>query len=259
MIMAGGTDIYPALVGRFPTSTVIDITGVDELGGLAAVDDHGRQWLRIGATTTWTALAEADLPSECRALQQVARMIGAAQVQHVGTVAGNLCTASPAGDGIPVLLALQAEVELRSRRGLRRLTIDRFITGYRQTALAVDELITAVLVPLPGAGSRSAFVRCSTRSSLVISLAMVAVAVHRDPRGAIDDVAVAVGACSPVARRMRAVEQAVLAGRRGGWTADDLAGLAPIDDIRCSAAYRIAVVPTLITDALAQCGVQPDG
>lgn len=260
MVLAGGTDVYPALVGRSVPSDVIDITAIAELRGVDRCDVDGRPWLRIGATTTWADLTRADLPPRCAALAEAARLVGAAQVQQAGTLAGNLCTASPAGDGLPVLAALDAEIELRSWRGERRVPIAEFVTGYRSTSLAADELLVAVWLPAPAGHWRSAFVKCATRSSLVISLAMVAVVVGRsDDDGVVSDVAVAVGACSPVARRLASVERAVLAGEHRPWNASDLTELAPIDDVRASAAYRLAVVPTLIDDALARCGVPGDG
>ncbi len=259
LVVAGGTDVYPALVGQPVPDAVLDITSVGGLRGVDTVDGIDGRWLRIGATTTWTDLIDGPLPPGFAALADAARQVGAAQIQHAGTLAGNLCTASPAGDGIPVLLALDAEVELRSERGSRRLPVDQFITGYRRTALADDELVVAVWLPLPPGDHRSAFVKCATRSSLVISLAMVAASIGRDGTGRIIRARMAVGACSPVAVRLRTVERAILDGAARPWTAADLGELSPIDDIRATAAYRLDVVPTLIDDALAQCGVDRRG
>lgn len=257
LVMAGGTDVYPTVVGRDVPADVVDITGVAELAGLGQVDEGGRRWWRIGATATWAEVARATMGPGYRALQEAARQVGAVQVQQVATVAGNLCTASPAGDGIPVLMALDGEVELRSAQASRRCPVAQFVTGYRATALAPGELVTAVWLPEPDGDRRSAFVKFATRSSLVISLAMVAAAVVRDPAGAVTSVSVAVGACSPVAVRLNALERDVVAGWDGRVTAVHLGGLSPIDDIRCSAAYRMRVLPELIRRALHGCGVAP--
>jgi CO/xanthine dehydrogenase FAD-binding subunit len=250
-VVAGGTDVYPALVGRDLPADVLDISAVSELQGIASTPDG----LRIGAGVTWADIAAAALPPGLLALQQAARQVGAVQVQKAGTVAGNLCTASPAGDGIPALLALDARIELASMRGIREMPLDHFVTGYRATAKAADELVTAIVVPREATERISSFVKLGTRAYLVISLAMVAASVGRDDRGRVTSARVAVGACSPVARRLASVEAAVLSGGPVRVATADLHELSPIDDIRCSAAYRLDVVPELVRRALIDCGV----
>ncbi|MEY3342258.1 MAG: hypothetical protein RLZZ269_2169 [Actinomycetota bacterium] len=251
VVVAGGTDVYPALVGRDVPADVLDISAVSELRGIESTPDG----LRIGAGVTWADIAGATLPPGLLALQQAAVQVGAVQVQKAGTVAGNLCTASPAGDGIPALLALDARVELRSIRGARSLPLEDFVTGYRATAKAADELVTAIIVPREATERISSFVKLGTRAYLVISLAMVAASVGRDDRGRVTSARVAVGACSPVARRLASVEASVLAGGPVRVDTSDLRELSPIDDIRCSAVYRLDVVPELVRRALVDCGV----
>ncbi|MGB4909125.1 MAG: FAD binding domain-containing protein, partial [Tabrizicola sp.] len=107
-VLAGGTDLYPG-AGVQLAGSVLDLGSVRGLSGIKI-----GQGLRIGATTPWTAIAEAELPAACRALQQAALQVGGRQVQNAGTIGGNLCNASPAADGVPPLLALEAEVELVS-------------------------------------------------------------------------------------------------------------------------------------------------
>ena len=255
-VLAGGTDVYPALVGRELPEQVLDISRIAGLRGLRIVERNDETVMRIGACTTWTDIAQADLRPGFRALRQVARQIGAVQVQNVGTIAGNVCTASPVGDSIPVLLALDATVELQSQRGTRRVPLAAFITGYRTTVRAPDELVVALEVPISPGDHVSSFVRFGTRSHLVISLAMVAVSVARDSANGIVAARVAVGACSPVAVRLTSVESKVAAGTPVRVDDNDLAELAPIDDIRCSAQYRMTLVPELIGRALAACGVE---
>jgi len=261
VVVAGGTDVYPARVGRDVPEVVLDITRIGDLRGVEeVVAADGARWVRIGACTTWSDLVTADLPSGFAALPEVARQVGAVQVQNVGTIAGNLCTASPAGDGIPVLLALGAEIELRSSAETRRLALDDFVTGYRATALRPDELVVAVWLPIPDGRQQSVFVKFGTREYLVISLAMVAVSVVRTDDGELSDIRIAVGACSPVARRLGKIERLVLAAQRSGVpvavTRSDCEELAPIDDVRCSADYRRDLVPELVGRALVACGVQ---
>ena len=245
-VLAGGTDFYPARVGRAIDENVLDITGIAGLGGIAAT---AKGW-RIGATTRWSELIDADLPPLFDGLKRAARDVGGRQIQNAGTVAGNLCNASPAADGVPPLLALDAEVEIASRRGVRRIALGAFITGNRRTVLAPDELVTAVLVPRVDHPARSAFAKLGARRYLVISIAMAAATLEVDG-GRIVRARVAVGACSAVARRLPALEQDL-----GGAPIDrslvervgpvHVAPLAPIDDMRGSAAYRQDAVLTLL-------------
>ena len=112
-VLAGGTDFYPARVGRPLDDDVLDITAIASLRGVADAGDH---W-RIGATTTWSDLANSDTPPLFDGLKRAAREVGGAQIQNAGTVAGNLCNASPAADGVPPLLSLDASVEIASTGG----------------------------------------------------------------------------------------------------------------------------------------------
>ncbi|MDT3381012.1 FAD binding domain-containing protein [Labrys neptuniae] len=250
-ILAGGTDIFPALGERPLTGAVLDLSAIEGLSGI----EFGVDLIRIGARTTWSAIARAALPPALHALQQAAREVGAIQIQNAGTIAGNLCNASPAADGVPPLLALDARVELRSAKGTRELALADFITGYRRTARRPDELVSAVLVPRSIEAGRSAFLKLGARKYLVISIAMVAVIIACDDEGRIVEARIAVGACSEVARRLTALETALVGTKAGpGLGAmiepEHLAGLAPIDDVRASAEYRRDAVRTLIARTL---------
>ena len=252
-VLAGGTDVYPAHVGRAFTGPVVDISGIDELRRVEFTDDA----YRLGALTRWSDVAAADLPARFDGLRAAARDIGGIQVQHAGTIGGNLCTASPAADGVPNLLALDASVELASPSGRRVLPLGDFLTGYRETALAPDELLTAVLVPRGDEDARAVFLKLGLRRYLVISVVMVAAIVVVEG-GEVREARVAVGACSPVALRLPTLE-----GELGGRPAGDLAGVAtpehlsgltPIDDIRATAEYRRHAALTLVRRALERCG-----
>src|SRR3954463_15097903 len=144
-VLAGGTDFYPARVGRAIDEPVLDITAIADLRGIS----EGSDGWRLGATTTWSAMIETPLPPLFDGLKQAAREVGGRQIQNAGTLAGNLCNASPAADGVPALVALNAQVELGDGTSSRVLPLDRFIVGPRRTALAPGELVTAILVPKP--------------------------------------------------------------------------------------------------------------
>ncbi|HXG26943.1 MAG TPA: FAD binding domain-containing protein [Candidatus Binatia bacterium] len=262
VVVAGATDHYPARVGRLPDEDVLDITAIGGLRGVEAiVGTTGRPdaW-RIGALTTWTDLVETPLPPLFDGLKAAALAIGGLQIQARGTIAGNVCNASPAADGVPNLLALDATVELSSSRGPRAVPIGEFVTGNRRTVRRPDELVTSIVVPaaLDGASARSAFEKLGSRAYLVISIAMVAAVVELGADGRIARARLAVGACSEVARRLPALE-AGLAGRaaaevRSGLEAavraEHVAHLRPIDDVRGTAAYRRDVALELVRRAL---------
>ena len=149
-VLAGGTDVYPAKTARagwgdMRRDGILDISAIDSLRGIT--QEEGR--FRFGALTTWSELRKASLPQAFAGLQAAAREIGGRQIQNRGTLAGNICTASPAGDGIPCLLTLDATVELKSLAGTRVVPMAEFIDGYRHTVLRPDELVTAILVPTP--------------------------------------------------------------------------------------------------------------
>jgi len=253
VIVAGATDHYPARVGRVLDENVLDITAIGGLRDIAEI--HGGWW--IGALTTWTDLVEAPLPSLFDGLKQAALAIGGLQIQARATVVGNVCNASPAADGMPNLLALDAQVELGSARGARRVPIGEFVIGNRRTARGPDELVTGLFVPapVPGTTVRSTFEKLGSRAYLVISIAMVAAVVEVSAHGRIARARVAVGACSEVAQRLPALE-AALAGRPAtGATAalvepEHVAHLTPIDDIRGTAAYRRDAALTAVRRAL---------
>jgi N-methylhydantoinase B len=252
-LIAGGTDIYPARTGRlgWGDPTQKDLLDITALPGLNAIIEDDAGW-RIGCLVSWAQIARADLPPMFDGLRAASREIGGAQVQNRGTLVGNLITASPAGDGIPNLLALDAQVEIDGVRGMRRMAVADFITGYRATALARDEIVVALHVPRM-AQACGGFLKLGARHYLVISIAMVAgVVAVKD--GRIAGARLAVGACSAVAQRLPVLEHALV----GALLRDaasvpqprHLADLHPIDDIRASAGYRRDAALTLLRDLL---------
>ena len=177
-ILAGGTDFYPSLGERLPQGHVVDITALGEIRGVSIEE----QWVRIGGLTTWSEVIRAPLPRCFDALKAAAREVGSfgTDLQNRGTVAGNLCNASPAADGVPPLLALDAEVELASAAGRRRVPLAQFIAGNRKTLRRADEILAAVLVPRRVEDAASAFLKLGARRYLVISISMVAVVLQSD-------------------------------------------------------------------------------
>ena len=250
-ILAGGTDFYPALGSKPLSENVLDINGLAELRGVSETASH----ITIGARITWTELIRHPLPPAFDALKQAAKEVGSAQIQNMASVAGNLCNASPAADGVPALLVLDAEVELASLSGKRVLTLGEFTLGNRKTALRSDEMVTAIRVPKASLAGVSAFEKLGARRYLVISIAMAAARVVVGDDGKVARAAVAVGSCSAVARRLPGLEAALVGLKAGGEIAEAVqaAGfqeLAPIDDVRGSADYRRAAAREIVLRAL---------
>jgi len=252
-VLSGGTDFYPALGDRIPQGSVLDISALPDLRGVWRESDY----FRIGGLTTWTDIIRADLPRCFDALKSAAREVGSVQIQNRGTVAGNLCNASPAADGVPPLLALDAEVELSSSAGTRRMSLAEFIIGNRKTLRRPDELLTAVWVPRTLEDAASAFLKLGARRYLVISISMVtAVVLVNGSR--IARARVAVGSCSVVARRLPMLESDLTgASVRDGLdslvTPAHLAPLSPIDDVRATGEYRLDASLTIVRRALKSC------
>lgn len=252
-ILAGGTDYYPGLRDSAPAKPVLDITAIGELRHIKREDEF---W-KIGALATWSDVIAADLPPSFAGLKLAAREVGSVQIQNRATIAGNICNASPAADGVPPLLTLDAEIELSATNRTRRLPLADFIAGNRATMLSPAEMVTAILVPETSAIGHSHFLKLGARKYLVISIAMAAVRIDTGTDGRVADAAVSVGSCSEVAKRLPELEQAII-GCTGGEAgdavdADRLASLAPIDDVRATAGYRSAAAVELVRRTLLAC------
>ncbi|MEM7188778.1 MAG: FAD binding domain-containing protein [Pseudomonadota bacterium] len=255
-VAAGCTDLFPATERKVLPGDILDITAIDELSGISRTDEG----VRIGATTSWSEILQADLPPALDALKLAATEVGAKQIQNRGTIGGNLCNASPAADGVPPLLIVDAEVELSSAEGARRLPLSEFITGPRQTTRQDRELLTAVCLPLQSLAGRSNFLKLGAREHLVISIAMTAARVVEEG-GVIETAALSVGACGPVATRLPKIESS-LAGTSlntatlGSLVTDETvaATLSPIDDVRADAGYRAGAAAELLRRTLLDLG-----
>lgn len=253
-ILSGGTDFYPALGDRIMHEPVIDVSGLGELRGIS----NGSDGFRIGGLTTWTDIIRMPLPRCFDALKSAAREVGSVQIQNRGTVAGNLCNASPAADGVPPLLALDAAIELSSKAGTRITPLANFIVGNRKTQLRAGELLTGVLIPHGLEDAVSTFLKLGARRYLVISISMVAAMVKVDVDGHILQARVAVGSCSAVAKRLAALENELvgisLRQEIGSLVRPEhLTPLSPIDDVRATAEYRLDAALRLVQRALNLC------
>jgi CO/xanthine dehydrogenase FAD-binding subunit len=252
--LAGGTDLFVYLnFGTLGATRFIDLWPLRELRGIRP----GRHATMIGALTTFAELREH--PAVRRrypSLAGAAREIGGLQNQNRATLGGNLANASPAGDTLPVLLALDAVLELVSVRGARSVPVDEFFLGYRKTALAPDELIAEIVLPLPPRGAFQFFRKVGTRRAQSISKVVFAGLLTRDRRGRVGDVRLAYGSVAPIPVRARRAEGA-LRGRQLDRDAVAAARAAlaeavrPIDDIRSTRDYRAEVAGNLLAQFLA--------
>ena len=186
-VIAGGTDWFPQAGEILTRRALLDVT---QLPGFRGISRGGTGW-RIGAATRWSEVIAADLPPLFDGLKAAARDVGSVQIQNRGTLAGNLCNASPAADGVPPLLTLAARVELVSSAGTRVVPLENFITGVRRTALLPGELVSALLIP--DAEGRGGFLKLGARRYLVIGIALVA-GVISVAEGRITQARLAVGA-----------------------------------------------------------------
>ena len=246
--LAGGTDFFPANVGKPIMDNVLDLTGIKELRTIQQTDEG----FQLGALTTWTDILESQLPSAFDGLKQAAKTIGGVQTQNAGTLCGNICNASPAADSVPNLLALEAEVKLQSVRETRMLPLEEFILGNRKTAKKEDELISGIFIPHPAAKARSNFEKLGSRAYLVISIVMVGVVAELNEQDEILNLKIAVGACSPVAQRLKLLEQEAVGQKLKSVkiVPAHFESLEPIDDIRATASYRKEIIPELLKRAI---------
>jgi CO/xanthine dehydrogenase FAD-binding subunit len=237
--IAGGTDLMVELnFDRARPAAILDLTRVGELRGWSR--DDGR--LRLGAGVTYSEAAAPPLAGLMPALAEASRTVGSPQIRNRGTLGGNLGTASPAGDALPPLLAEEAEVEVASVRGARRLPLTDFLVGPKRNALAPDELIAAVHVSPSGA--RQTFMKIGPRNAMVISVASLALVADRK-RG---ELRAALGSAAPTVRLVRApIEE------RAGFAEQVAAAASPIDDVRGTAAYRRHALRVLASRALERC------
>lgn len=241
-LLAGGTDVMVEVnFGHLNPSHVISLRRIDEL--------HEWEGRRIGAGVTYTRMESGPY----RALAQLARTVGSPQIRNAGTLGGNLGTASPAGDALPFLAAVDAEIELRSTAGVRTVPWDEFIVGVKRTTIRPGEIITAAILPefVP---DRQGFAKVGIRNAMVIS--MVSACLLRSEDGA---TRIALGAVGPTPIRARRAEEMISAESDPSEAAlDEFARLVstdvqPITDHRGTAAYRRHASGVLARRLLERC------
>jgi CO/xanthine dehydrogenase FAD-binding subunit len=252
-VLAGGTDFMVQVnFGHRRPPSVVALRRVAELQGWQQHDGH----VRLGACLTYTQAQEPDLAVLVPALAQASRTVGSPQIRNAGTIGGNVGTASPAGDSLPVLAALDAVVEVASPTGRRSVALDELVVGPKRTTLEPGEIITTVTVPVLRGGQE--YLKVGTRNAMVISVADVALVVDLDGR----TVRCALGSVGPTVLRAREAEAWI--AERVDWDAGRLhdgadaiafgdrvaAAARPIDDHRSTAAYRRHAVGVLARRAL---------
>ncbi len=254
--LGGGTDILVKMrAGHMRPKVLVDIGRID----LDTIHPAGDAVI-IGAMCTMAQLQRDDtVQGDLPALAQSASRVGAAQIQHMATVGGNVCNASPAADTACALVALEARVMLRSVGGVRSLPIRKFLTGPGQTDLEPGELLEAFSIPLPPANVRAhqSFNKVGGRNALVCSLAAVA-GLTRLVDGVVQESRLALAAVGPTCLRPKRAE-ALLAGET---LTDELCRTAaaaaaaesqPIDDHRATGEYRQRLVAALVREHLLEC------
>ena len=251
-IAAGCTDLLPSTQQENLGNNILDISGIKSLRHISF--ENG--FRKIGSGVTWTDLVENnELPKCYDMLKECSLQIGSKQIQNLGTIGGNLCNASPAADGVPCLLSLDASIELLSVNGKRVLKLEDFIKGSRKTELQNNEILSAILIPKEAEIGRSSFLKLGARKYLVISIAMIACKLNLK-KDVISEITISVGSCSAVAKRIKSLENLLI----GKSIKDELTTiilnynyenyLSPINDIRGTNTYRFKASKVLVKDTI---------
>jgi CO/xanthine dehydrogenase FAD-binding subunit len=251
---AGGTDLMVLLeAGRLPHKNYVNIWSLKELRGIEVTDAQ----VTLGALTTYTDVhSHPVLREEFPMLCQAAKETGGIAIQNRGTLGGNIVNASPAADSPPALLAYDAELELVSKAGLRRIPYSGFHKGYKQMDIRPDELLRAIYLPRVTKGLTHYYRKVGTRKAQAISkVCFAAVAAVKD--GNIDHVRLVLGSVAPIPLRCFKTESAVegqpLNSQTIAGAKQSLAGeISPINDIRSTRDYRLQVSLNLLEDFLAR-------
>ncbi len=251
-IAAGCTDLLPSTQQENLGNNILDISGIKSLRHISF--ENG--FRKIGSGVTWTDLVENnELPKCYDMLKECSLQIGSKQIQNLGTIGGNLCNASPAADGVPCFLSLDASIELLSVNGKRVLKLEDFIKGSRKTELQNNEILSAILIPKEAEIGRSSFLKLGARKYLVISIAMIACKLNLK-KDVISEITISVGSCSAVAKRIKSLENLLI----GKSIKDELTTiilnynyenyLSPINDIRGTNTYRFKASKVLVKDTI---------
>jgi CO/xanthine dehydrogenase FAD-binding subunit len=253
-IIAGGTDLMVLMNARLLNAEAfVDIWGLDELAGISDEGDA----IRIGALTTFTELIASPLIQlYMPAMVEASRTVGAIQIQNRGTIGGNIVNASPAGDSLPVLAAFDAEVELGSIRGVRRVGFNQFYNGYRSTVMAPDEVLLAARAPKLKPNEHSFFFKVGTRRAQAIS--KIVMAVKTETHGStIDSINIGLGSVAPTVIRAIQTEAGLTNAVLNVATIEQArrtisSEISPITDVRSTEHYRRAITGNVLAKILYQ-------
>lgn len=246
--VAGCTDLLVTDgLGRAAMDRVLDLLSVPELRGIC----EGATGLEIGATTSFTEIRRhPGIRERYPAMAEAAAVIGGWQIQNRATLGGNAANASPAGDSLPVLLALGATVRLAGPAGTREIPYDDFHTGYRQTALGHGEIVTGFRLPAPAPGTKQRFRKVGTREAQAISKVVVACAAQVEGE-TIRSLRLAAGSVAATPVRLPEAEAEARdrpltpeTARRIAEAA--VAAVTPIDDVRSTAEYRLFALERVV-------------
>jgi CO/xanthine dehydrogenase FAD-binding subunit len=261
VVLAGGTDwivdrhLMP-IDRASAVEVVIDVTGVRDLAAVRFHEAHGETRVTLGGGVTyWTLRQHAELRAALPMLAEMAKDVGAVQIQTRGTLAGNIASASPAADGVPALLALDGEVTLVSAAGTRKVKLESFFVSYRKTVLAKDELIASIDVRVPSPGARVAWRKVGTRLAQAISKVALASVIETDARGLVTRARFGMASVAPITTSLPHVrarlEGAALASVDRAALEEALAeDITPIDDVRSTGEYRMHVAKALVWRAV---------
>ncbi len=256
-LLAGGTELVPRMrAGKLAPEHVVSLSGIGELGGLRFEAAEG---LRIGAAACIREVAEHEaVVQHYPALAQACSLMATPQIRNMATVVGNLANGSPCADTAGPLLVHEARVQIEGSDGKRELPLEEFFLGPREVALGPTEIATAACVPPPPTGSRSSYLRLSPRSRVDVATASAAALVALGEDGRVSCARIAIGAVAPTPLRCLDAEALLDAKpptpERLALAAQAAAEAArPIDHVRASAAYRLAVLPVLVRRALERC------
>ncbi|MEN8241725.1 MAG: xanthine dehydrogenase family protein subunit M [Chloroflexota bacterium] len=255
-IIAGGTDVIPQLAnGRFRTELLVDISYLSEL---SYIKQEG-ELIHIGGLTNYSLMINSTLlQTSAPLLVEAAASVGAVQTQNRGTLAGNLGNASPAGDMLPPLLALDAVVTLTNRNGERQVPLAEFLLGPGKTALSQGEIIHHVSFNTLDPETRSTFIKAGNRKGMAISVVNTAVLLLIDSSESVKDIRISLGAVAPTPIRCPKAEAVLLGKKITQDLLEESAAVAaaecsPISDLRASADYRRHAAEVLVKRGIQQC------
>jgi xanthine dehydrogenase small subunit len=248
-VFSGGTDFLVWIRNRgINPPALIGLERIAALSGVMETDDG----VRIGAGTSHAAILENPRIGQVfPVLTQAIRTLGSPHIRRMGTIGGNIVTASPAGDTLPPLHVLGADVELLSAEGSRRMPLSAFISGPGKTALTPGEILSAVLIARPTGTTHQHFEKVGLRGAMACSVASLAALIGVAPSGSIESARLAWGSVGPTVMRVPAVEAALIGSSLTRKTLETLIPLVgeaitPIDDVRASADYRRRVAGNLL-------------